>query len=235
MPHYDSLRIQDLPVHDRPREKLALLGVESLSNAEILAIFLRTGTRTRSAVDLARELLHMYGSLHALSQVSPAELQGRVSGIGPAKAAELIALFEIGRRLARERYADLPVDTPQAVYDLLAPELHRLRQESLRVILLNARHHLVRVAEVSRGTVNESIAHPREILRPVIVETAYAFILVHNHPSGDPTPSQADRRLTSRLVDAARLVQIEMLDHIIIGLPSEHREPYFSFRESGLL
>lgn len=230
-----TLRIHDLPAHERPREKLALLGAESLSNAEILAIFLRTGTRARSAVDLARELLHTYGSLQALSRVTPGELQSRVVGIGPAKAAELIALFEIGRRLARERYADMPVDSPQAVYDLLAPELQRLRQESLRVILLNARHHLVRVAEVFRGTINESLAHPREILRPVIVETACAFILVHNHPSGDPTPSQADRRLTTRLADAARLVQIEMLDHVIIGLPSDQREPYFSFRESGLL
>jgi DNA repair protein RadC len=230
-----SPRIRDLPTEDRPREKLTLRGAEFLSDAEILAIFLRTGTRTRSAVDLARDLLQAFGSLQALSRVSPAELQRQIKGVGPAKAAELVALFEIGRRLAQERCAAIPLQTSQAVYDLMAPEMQRLAHESLRVLLLNTRYVLIRSAEVSRGSVNESVAHPREILRPAIVESAFAFILVHNHPSGDPSPSQADRRLTSRLAEAARLVQIEMLDHIIIGLPGDHREPFFSFRDSGLL
>ncbi|MEP7078870.1 MAG: JAB domain-containing protein, partial [Chthoniobacterales bacterium] len=120
-------------------------------------------------------------------------------------------------------------------YDLLGAEMRALHKESLRVILLDTRYHLIRLEEVSLGSVNESIAHPRDVFRPAVVASAYAVIVVHNHPSGDPAPSQSDHSLTRRLAEAAELLQIKLLDHIIIGAPGEGRLPYFSFKEAGIL
>ena len=228
-------RIHDMPEDERPREKMAERGAMALTDAELLAIFLGTGTVGRSAIDVGRELLEKFNSLSGLSRRGLQEIQ-EVKGIGIAKAANLAATFELGRRLAMEKLSEKKVDSPEAVYDLVGPEMRQLQKESLRVLLLNTRHHLLRVEEVSLGSLNECIAHPREILHSCVVHTAYAFILVHNHPSGDPSPSRADRELTRRVAEGAGFLQIKFLDHVIIGCPgSADEDPYFSFREMGLL
>jgi len=230
----NTLRIQDMPDDDRPREKLARKGAGALSDAELIAIFLRVGIQGMNAVELARSLLMEHGSLAGISRCGVEEL-ARTKGLGPAKGAQLAAAFEVGKRLAREGLAREKLDSPELIYDLLSQEMQMLRQESLRVVLLNTKHHLIRVEEITKGTLNESLAHPREILRAALLYSAYGFILVHNHPSGDPTPSTADLELTRKIVRASELMQIKFHDHVIIGTPEMGREPYFSFREKGLM
>jgi DNA repair protein RadC len=229
-----QIKIREMPEGDRPREKLATRGASALTDPELIAILLRTGVAGANAIDVAQQLLTQYGSLGALSRCTVEEIAA-IRGIGFAKAVQLVAAFGLGQRLARETLSRTKVDSPELVYELLGAELRALHKESLRVILLDTRYHLLRIEEVSLGSVNESIAHPRDVFRPALIFSAYAVIVVHNHPSGDPAPSQADHSLTRRLADAAELMQIKLLDHIIIGAPAEGREPYFSFKESGVL
>jgi DNA repair protein RadC len=229
-----SLKIQELPTDERPREKLAAHGQAALSEAELIAILLRTGMKGKSAIDIGRELVQKGGSLAGLARCSVAEL-ARVKGVGMAKAVQLAAAFGLATRLARERNERQQINTPEIVYDLLGAEMRLLNKESLRVVLLDTKYYLIQVVEVSLGSLNESIAHPREVFQPVMMHSAYAFILVHNHPSGDPTPSEADRRVTVRLNEAAKLMQINFFDHIILGTEREGRPPYFSFREAGMI
>lgn len=229
-----ALKIQEMPEDERPRERLTRHGATALSDSELIAILLRTGIRGANAVDVARQLLVKHGSLAALSRCSVKELAS-IKGIGPAKALHLVAAFGLGSRLAGEVLKRAKVDSPDIVYALLGTEMRALHRESLRVILLDTKYRMLRLEEISLGTVNESMAHPREIFRPAILYSAFAVIVVHNHPSGDPTPSEADHRLTRRLAEAAQLLQIALVDHIIIGSPAEGRLPYTSFRELGIL
>lgn len=229
-----SLKISEIPEDDRPREKLIARGATALTDAELIGILLRTGLPGANAVQVATQLLGRYQSLNGLSRCTVDEI-AQIAGIGPAKAVQLVAAFGLGQRLARETLSREKIDTPELVYELLAPEMRVLHKESLRVVLLDTRYHLVRIQEVSLGSVNESIAHPRDVFRPAVIASAYALIVVHNHPSGDPSPSQADHSLTRRLAEAAELLQIKLLDHIIIGAPAPGREPYFSFKEAGVL
>jgi DNA repair protein RadC len=229
-----TLRIQELPDEDRPREKLLKQGAASLSDSELIAILLRTGTVGANAIDVARELLLRNQSLTALSRRGAKEIAA-VKGIGLAKAMQLAAAFELGKRLAQESPARGRLDTPELLYEFLGAEMRMLSKESLRVVLLDTRLHLMRVEEVSLGSLSECIAHPREVFRPAIVHSASAVVLAHNHPSGDPTPSAADIQMSRRMAEAARLLQIRLLDHIILGQPSEQRRPYYSFKEAGLL
>ena len=230
-----SPRIREIPEDDRPREKLAARGPGSLSDAELLAIFFGSGLPGMSAIEVGRELLRRFGSLRAISRQEMKALT-EVPGIGPAKATQLAAVFEFGRRLARETYLRRPIESPEDVYELLGPELQALNQECVRLILLDPRLNLIRVEPITLGTLDECMAHPRDIFRPAIAHSAHSFILVHNHPSGDPSPSQADIRLTRNLREACELFQIALRDHVIIGVPSGHNAPpYHSFRESGLL
>lgn len=227
--------IKDIPEDERPREKLHHRGAAALTDAEILALFLGTGRAGMSAIELGREMIRRFGSLRELSRASSDELC-RIDGIGPAKAAQLAAVFEFGRRLAAETYDDQSISSPEDVFALVGAEMQRLSQEAVRVLLLNHRKRLIRNEEVYRGTGNESFAHPPEILRRAIAASATALILVHNHPSGDPSPSRADHEATRRLKDACTAVGMEFTDHLIIGVPSRlGAPPYFSFRESGLL
>ena len=227
-----SLTIHELPEEDRPRERLARHGAGALSDAELIAILLRTGLVGCSAIDLGRLLIKRYGSISALARCSVEELAS-VRGVGPAKAVQLAAAFGLASRLARENLSRQRLDSADLVYDLLGAEMKQLSKESLRVVLLDTKYYLLRIHEVSMGTLNESVAHPREVLQPAILYSAYAFILVHNHPSGDPAPSTADRQITNRLKAAAETVQINMLDHIILGNGEGGRRPYFSFKEAG--
>lgn len=229
-----QVKIRELPQDERPREKLLGRGAAALTDPELLAILLRTGAPGANAIEVARQLLQRSGSLSGLARCTVQEI-ACVRGIGPAKAIQLVAAFGLGQRLANERLARQKLDSPELVYDLVASEMRALHKESLRVILLDTRYRLLQIEEVSIGSVNESIAHPRDVFRPAIISSAYAVIVVHNHPSGDPSPSQSDHSLTRRLAEAAELMQIKLLDHIIIGAPAEGRLPYFSFRESGVL
>ncbi len=179
-------------------------------------------------------MLERYKTLNELSRCSVKEIS-KIKGIKGVKAIELVAAFKLGHRIAEEQFAQEKIDTPELVYNLLGAEMRALRNESLRVLLLDTRYHLIGREEVSSGSVNESIAHPREVFRPAIIASAYAVIVAHNHPSGDPAPSQADHGLTRRLSEAAELLQIKLLDHVIIGAPAEGRQPYFSFKEAGVL
>ena len=231
MPH---LKIQEMSDDERPREKLAAHGAQALSDAELIAILLRTGVSGANAVEVARQLLEKYGSLTGLSRCSLDELS-KIKGVKFTKAVQLVAAFGLGDRLAREKWVKQKIDSPELANELLGPEMRRLRKESLRVILLDTRYHLIRIEEVSLGSVNESIAHPRDVFRPAVISSAYAVIVVHNHPSGDASPSQTDHSLTRRLAEAAELLQIKLLDHIIIGAPSATSPGYFSFKEAGVL
>ncbi len=229
-----TLRIHELPAQERPREKLAALGAAALSDSELIAILLRTGMQGANAIDVARQLLTRYQSLSGLARCTVAEL-AEIKGVGPAKAVQLAAAFGLASRLAKETLVRQRLDTPELIHELLGAEMRALPRESLRVVLLDTKFHLLRIEEISHGTLNESLAHPREIFRPALIYSAFAVILVHNHPSGDPAPSSADQRLTRQLAQAAELLQIRLLDHVIIGSADNGRQPYFSFKEAGLV
>lgn len=226
--------MRDLSEADRPREKLRSLGPKALSNEELLALFLRTGVVGKSAIQLGRELIQRFGSIGQLGQIGLDELT-KVHGLGTGKASQLVAAFELGRRAAEELVRGVSLDAPHVIYEHFAPQMQHLPQEKLVVCLLNTKLHLMAMVDISTGTVSETLAHPREILHPVVNRNAYAFFLMHNHPSGDPYPSRADVQLTSRVREASELLQVRFVDHVIIGRPGEGRLPYYSFRESGQL
>ncbi len=229
-----ATRIRELPEDERPREKFANLGPSALSNAELLAIFLRTGIAGKSAVELARQLLRDRGNLQGLARTTPAELM-QFSGIKMAKATQLCAAFELGRRLAQEHITGTILDTPESIFEFMGPKMRAMSQECVSVVLLDTRRALIKVEEITRGTINESLAHPREILRVVLSHSSHAFVLVHNHPSGNPLPSGADREMTRRIFRASETVGVPLVDHLIIGAAAVDGPPYFSFREAGLL
>jgi DNA repair protein RadC len=229
-----NCRIQDMPYEQRPREKLALLGPTSLDNAELMALFISTGTKGLSAIDIGRNLIRKYGSMGALGSLPVSEL-AKEKGLGLAKASKLAAAFELGIRVAREQLQTTPLDTPERIHSLFGPQMRHLPCEQVVVAVVDTRLRHIGSEIISVGTVSESSAHPREILRPVITRGGYGFIVIHNHPSGDPSPSRADHSVTSRLLEASKLMQLTLLDHIIIGKPAPGRMPYFSFREAGLV
>jgi DNA repair protein RadC len=226
-----GLRIRELAPRERPRERLARHGAQALSAIELLAILLGSGSGGRSALQLSQDLLGRFGgSLRRMAAAPVAALTG-VSGIGAARAAVLHAALELGRRLAAEtREEGLPVRSPRDVFLVYAPQLEDLPVEEFHVAVLDAQHRLERDLTITRGILNSSLVHPREVFREAIAERAAAIILVHNHPSGDPTPSADDRAVTEQLVAAGRLLDIPVHDHVIIG-----RGRFASFAESGLL
>jgi DNA repair protein RadC len=228
------IRIHDLPQESRPREKLNQLGPHALDSAELMALFISTGTKRLSAIDIGRNLIRKFGSIGALGALPVSEL-AKEYGLGPAKASKLAAAFELGARVAKEQIHSSPLDTPERIHDAYAPQLRHLPQEQVIVVALDTRLRHMTTHIVSIGTVSESSAHPREVLRPVITRNAHGFVLIHNHPSGDPSPSRADEAVTRRIAESAALMQIRFIDHIIIGKPAPGRTPYFSFREAGFI
>ncbi|MGD0016534.1 MAG: DNA repair protein RadC [Verrucomicrobiia bacterium] len=229
--------IREMPESDRPRERLKQRGAVSLSNAELLAILLRTGVKGQSAVQLAQELLKVHGnSLDELVRV-PLEALAKVKGIGSTKAVQLKAAFELARRLSEESREQRQVlTTPEDAAAVARPVMQHLNHEEFRVLLLNTKHALIKVSEVSRGSLNASIVEPREVFRDAIATSAAAVILAHNHPSGDPTPSAEDVSITKRLVKAGELLGISVLDHVIIGQRTKGRDRDFaSLKELGLV
>lgn len=224
--------INDLPEEDRPREKLARWGAAALSLPELIAIFLRVGVRGSSAIQVAQSLISKHGSLQNLAKLTTTEIANE-HGIGPAKAAQLAAAFEIGIRLAKEKVTSTPLNSPELIYEFMQPQVAPLTTESLFVILTDTRLNHLRTIEVSRGSVDQTICHPRDILHHAVLHQSYGFILIHNHPSGDPTPSTADKKMTANIAEAAALLQVRFVDHIIIGTQADYRNPYYSFREQG--
>jgi DNA repair protein RadC len=225
-----KLRITDLPKDQRPRERLIEHGPESLSDAELLAIILRTGDGKRSALDLAYLLLDRCGGFRGLDAMSVAELC-EIYGIGPAKAAQIKAALAIGRKLAEERQIERKlISTSQDVYDHLHLQLRNHPREVFILLLLTARNRLIKEHKLFEGTLTETMVSAREVLKEAINGKAASVILAHNHPSGEPSPSEEDRRLTKKIRDACKSAGILVLDHVIIG-----DEKFFSFADEGLL
>jgi DNA repair protein RadC len=202
---------------DGPRERLEALGAESLSEAELIALLLRTGGSGRDALSLAAWLLQRHGGLVGLATVEGAELT-RAPGVGKAKSAALVAALELGRRLASRRLrAGEPVRGPADVFRHFHARMRAWRHERFFVLLLDGRHRLLREVVISQGTLTASLVHPREVFRPALREAAAAVVLAHNHPSGDPTPSAEDREITGRLAEAGILLGIPVLDHVVVA------------------
>lgn len=220
--------IKNWPEIERPRERLIRYGAEILSDAQLLAILLRTGRKKSSAVEIAHHLLRRFGGLAALKQVSVSELCS-VNGIGPAKAAQILASLELGRRsLAQPLNLGLQALSSRDIYHHYYPLLRDMKRELFKLLLFDGKNRLLKDTTISTGSLSLNIVHPREVFKPAVRESASSVILLHNHPSGDPTPSPEDRELTRRLVKAGRIMGIKVLDHIVIG---DGR--YFSFADQG--
>jgi DNA repair protein RadC len=225
-----SYKISKWPKKERPRERLLQHGPQPLTEAELLGILLGKGTRKKTAIDLGRELLDQYESLQKLFSRSPSELM-KVKGIGSAKAAILSAAFELVRRLQSQR--DIPTPSFKRSLEVAnhyLPLMRDLRKEVFRVLLLNRANRLIKEVTISEGTLEASIVHPRDVFREAIIEPAAGIILIHNHPSGNPSPSEEDLRITKQLVEAGRLLGIKVYDHIILA-----GESYRSLADEGLI
>ncbi len=223
-----------MPDSERPRERLAALGADALRNAELIAILLRTGMKGISAIQVAEQLLKKFGTLDNLSRASLEDLR-LVRGVGRDKAIALQSAFTLARRMAREIHTEgVPMDNPASIANLLREENRAYELEHLQVVMLNTRRKLIRVEMISQGTRDMILVHPREVFRSAISAGAAAIVLVHNHPSRDPTPSEADIKVTRDLIRAGQLLKIEVLDHVILGLPTAERaKDYVSLLELG--
>lgn len=226
-----ALLIRETPAPDRPRERLYRLGAGALTTAELLAILLSTGRSGASATDVAGAMLNEGGpALWHLARRPAAEL-ARVAGVGCAKAARVVAALELGRRLQEEGRGERPrIRAPADVYRWFAPRLADLAAEEFHVLALDSQSGVLRDLLITRGILNSSLVHPREVFRGAIAEAAAGVIVVHNHPSGDPTPSADDRAVTRQLVEAGRIIDVPVYDHVVVGAGR-----YVSFAESGLL
>ena len=229
-----SLRLKDQPLSERPRERLAERGPDALTHAELIAILLRTGLKGANAVEIGRQLLQKFGPLQALAQTSVDDLRS-VKGIGRDKAVTLVAAFALARAMAKDLQRESPVlDNPEAIVRLLREQNLVKNVETFQVLLLNTRRRLIRVDDISHGTLDTLLVHPREVFKAAIAENAAAIVLAHNHPSGDPAPSEADIKVTRDLIRAGQLLKIEVLDHVILGRATQERpKDYASLRELG--
>ncbi len=224
-----SYRITDLASSDRPRERLSTLGAEAISNAELIAILLRSGVEGINVLQLAQKLLLELGGLDGLHR-TPYEELCQQHGIGPAKAAQIKAAIELGRRLSKATFEEKPIiQSPDDAANILLYEMGALEKEHLRAVLLDTRNRLMKIADVYRGSLNASLIRIGEIFRDAVRINAASIIVVHNHPSGDPTPSPEDVVVTRAIVEAGKLLDIEVLDHIIIG-----KGRFISLKAKGL-
>jgi DNA repair protein RadC len=229
-----GVKIKDLPAGERPRERLAELGADALKTSELIAILLRTGLQGVSAIQIGEELLQRFGTLTALERASLEKLQ-ETKGIGRDKAIALKSAFTLARRMAAELHGEAPLlDTPGSVADYLREQNRGYEVEHFQAVLLNVRRKLICVELIAQGLVDTILVHPREVFKKAIAANASALVLVHNHPSGDPTPSEADIRVTRDLIRAGQLLKIEVLDHVILGRRAkENGKDYVSLRELG--
>ena len=221
--------IRELPRSERPRERLRQSGASSLSNVELLAIILRIGERGENVLDMAQRLLSTYHGLGGLARASCGELE-TFHGVGPAKASQMLAALELGKRLLVASPDDRPqVTSPADAANLLMAEMSNLEQEHLRILLLDTKHRVLASPTVYVGNVNTSVIRVAELFREAIRLNCVAMIVAHNHPSGDPTPSPDDVKVTEQIVQAGKLLDIEILDHLVIG-----QQRYVSLKERGL-
>jgi DNA repair protein RadC len=226
--------IKDMPDHERPRERMVDKGADALSNAELMAILLRTGLKGRSALQVAADLIQKFDNLGNLARASLEEIR-QVKGIGRDKAIALKAAFTLAKRMAEEMRRESPaLDTPERVADFLREDNRFFDVEHLQILLLNTRRRLIRIDRISQGTLDSILVHPREVFKSAITANAAAVVLAHNHPSGDPTPSEQDIKVTRDLIRAGQLLKIDVLDHVILGKATEGRaRDWVSLRELG--
>lgn len=225
-----SYTIKDLPLDERPREKLKKYGVDSLSNAELLAVIIRTGYGEDTAIDLANRILSMDSSgIEFLNYATMEELMN-IRGVGDCKAAQIQASVELGKRISSNRRDKIQVDSPQVLVNLLMEKMRYLKKEHFKIAILDTKNQLISIEGISIGNLNASIVHPREVFNIAIRRSANSIILIHNHPSGDPAPSNEDINITKRLIEAGSIIGIKVLDHIVIG---DNR--YISFKQRNII
>ncbi|WP_427338974.1 RadC family protein [Caloranaerobacter sp. DY30410] len=227
----DNYTIKDLPEEERPREKLFKFGPKALSNSELLAIIIRTGNRKYTAIELSQRILSMDKSgLRYLTELTFEELT-QLNGIGKCKAAQIIAAIELGKRLSSfNAESRIKVTCPHDVVNILMEEMRYLKKEYFKTILLDTKNNIIAIENTSIGSLNSSIVHPREVFKEAIKRSSASIIIVHNHPSGDPTPSKEDINITKRLVEGGKILGIDLLDHIIIG-----DGKYVSLKEKNII
>ena len=223
--------IKEIPLNDRPREKMAANGAAVLTDAELIAILLRTGTTEKSAIDIASEMTADGGLYKRLAGITRLNELTNIKGLGQAKAATVLAALEIGRRIASAKPIEkIHLSCPQDVADFLMPRLRYAAKEQFVVILLNSKNKVIGTEVVSEGSLSSSIVHPREVYAPAILHHAAAIMVAHNHPSGDPKPSLEDKEVTRMLLRSGKVLGIPMIDHVIIGDGN-----YYSFLENEAL
>ncbi len=232
MDKYKTSSIKNWPKEERPRERLIKFGPDILSDAQLLGILIGSGDHKshKNAIDLSRDLLKVFGNFHKLDSASIGELN-KIRGIGPAKAAQIKAALEVGKRMASQLSGtNIAMRCSQDFALRFEPFLRNLKKEVVKVVLLNPKLKIIKDITISKGSLNASIVHPREVMIPAIKESAASIVLIHNHPSGDPTPSQADVEITHRLTKTGEIIGIKLVDHIIIG-----DKEYYSFADEGLI
>lgn len=227
----DNIRMNDIPINERPTEKLMRFGVDTLTNAELLAILLRSGTRGENVVSISTRLLAQLNGLDGLLNVSIDEIS-KIKGIKTVKACQLIAMIELFKRFRtlKSQRDEFKISSPKDVSELLINEMNGLSQEVLKLILLNTKNIIIGTKDIFKGSLNSSIVHPREIFREAVQRGSANIIVCHNHPSGDPTPSKEDINITLRLKQCGDIMGIGLLDHIIIG-----NNQYVSLKEKGII
>jgi len=225
-----SFTVHDLPKPERPRERLKQFGPEALSAQELLALIIGRGVSKKSVMTIAQELLIKFGNIKAISEATIEELS-QIKGIGFAKAVQIKACFELGKRKDLEpELKDFDIKDPRSVVKAIRASIKDKTKEHFKLILLNARNKILGISTISIGSLNASIVHPREVFKDAIMHNAYSVVLAHNHPSGDPEPSEDDLTITKRFIEAGKILGIEVIDHIIIT-----KTGFFSFKEKGLL
>lgn len=226
----EKIKIMDLPKNERPREKLLRYGTESLTNSELLAVILRTGTKKENILDLCSKLIKLKGGINGLLNMSIEDITN-IKGIGTAKGAQILAVVELSKRFKTYKSGnEYKISSPKEAASYVMESMRYMKQECLRVIMLNTKNVVIFQKDVSIGSLNSSIVHPREVYCEAIRKSCASIIICHNHPSGDPTPSEEDINVTNRLKECGRLLGIELIDHIIIG-----NGRYTSLKEKGIL
>ena len=227
----DNLRIMDIPESERPKEKLLTYGAETLNNSELLAIILKTGTRTENVISLSERLLKELDGLDGILDANVSDIT-KIKGIKDGKASQILALAELFKRFKtiRSGKRNIKISSPIDLFGYLEGEMSCLNQEVLKVILLNTKNCIIGVKDIFIGSLNNSIVHPREVFKAAINKSSASIIICHNHPSGDPTPSSEDIKITLRIKECGSIIGIQLLDHIIIG-----NNKYISLKEEGLI
>ncbi len=211
------MKIREIQIEERPRERLQAAGAGALSEEELLAIIISTGTKEYSAISLGRQIVHKARSIRGLADLTIDDLTD-IKGIGPAKATKIYAALELSKRISKSRgLAEFKVDSPESIAKIYMEELRYLKKEIVKLLLIDTKGNIVGDVQLSEGSLNSSIVHPREVFKEALIRSANKVIIIHNHPSGDPGPSEQDIQITRRLSEAGEIMGVELLDHIIIG------------------